>query len=555
MWAAGSTQLPGSPLLQLPYPDGVHLRIFFSPKTLPRLLLPYIHERGPMYGGETFDGVESGVPNSPGAVGRRVIVEFSSPNIGTEFTADHLRSTLIGEFIARTHEAMGWNVTRLNYIGDWGKHIGLLASGWQRFGSEDSLQGSDALGNILDVYAKAVALFKPEQELSRQAKNDEAAKAEIESKGIFAERDAFFKKMEGGDEEALGLWNRWREVSITQFEASYDRLGIRFDEYSGESTVKQETMASVEAILKEKGVCEEIGGSWMINFAKHGDKGKGLGTQPLRGRTGSTTYLLRDIAAALDRYQAYSFDEMIYVVSARQQLHFQQVLMALELMGRQDLAARIRHVGFGGIQGMQTLLKGPRTLDAIIQCVKELVLGSLDDGTEDTKMPEDAKVIASLLVQEMSTRRTHSYTFDPRRAASIEGDFGQRLQNYYAKISSTITGLQTSAATNMEADYSLLEDDIYADILRVMAQYPDVVSATFRSLEPHGMLAYLTRLLDALSAALGEGEDAKAGGSSSMTRQAGEGPEARRAQFELYECAKQVLENGMRLLGFPIPGA
>lgn len=551
-----TSKLPGSPLLQLPYPDGVHLRIFFSPKTLPRLLLPYICERGSSYGGETYHGVN----HDPTEPKKKIVVEYSSPNIGTDFTADHLRSTLIGEFVARTHESMGWDVIRLNYIGDWGKHIGLLAGGWQRFGSEELLQGDQALAHILDIYTKMVELFKPEQELSRQAKNDEATKAEIESKGIFAERDAFFKKMEDGDEEALALWTRWREVSISQFKASYERLGIQFDQYSGESKVKPETMAKVEADLREKEICEEIDGAWMVNFGKHGDQGKPLGTQPIRGRTGSTTYLLRDIAAALDREEAYSFDKMIYVVSARQQLHFQQVSMALELMGREDLAKKIKHVGFGGIQAMHTHLNAPRTLDAIIDGVKALMEGPVEQGGDGNEVSaaepvENSKAIAGLLSQDMSTRRNQGYAFDPRRVRSTEGDSGLKLQHYHTKLSSCIADLRTAEVESTDPDYASLEDDTYADILRVMAQYPDIVSTTFKSLEPHGMLTYLVRLSDALSIALDEEEleaDAGEAGPSSANEAGEQSLEDKRAHLVLFECAKQVLENGMRLLGFPM---
>ncbi|SPO04354.1 uncharacterized protein DNG_07039 [Cephalotrichum gorgonifer] len=550
-------KLPTSPLLSVPYTDGVHLRMFFSKKTISHLLLPYIRERGSSYGAETAHGPAENVAES----GRKIVIEFSSPNLASSFTPDHLRSTLIGEFISRTHESMGWNVTRLNYIGDWGKHIGLLAAGWTRFGSDDQLQGDDPLGHILDVYSQIMDLFKPEQDLSRQAKNDEEAKAEIESRGIFAERDAFFRRMEDGDDEALALWNRWREVSIAHFKAAYDRLGIQFDEYSGESKVKPETIAQVETTLREKGICEEIDGSLMINFSNHGEKGKGLGTQPIRGRTGSTTYLLRDIAAVLDREAEYSFDKMIYVVSARQTLHFQQVLRALELMGREDLAAKIKHISFGGIQSMPAHLKNARTLTTILDGARELILESQSGGEESGSGPAvvgDDEVIAGLLSQDMSSRLTQGYTFDPKKLSLADGDSRPNLLGYLAKLSSTVANLRASGAGDVDPDYTVLEDETYVDILRVMAQYPDVVASTYKSLEPHGVLAYLNRLVYALSARLDEAKpDADPDEAGPST--AGEGdeisPEGRRAQLELYECAKQVLENSLNLLGFPIVNA
>lgn len=531
--------------------------MFFSPKTLPHLVLPYIRERGSSYGAETSHELEDA--GDPGQVGKRVVVEFSSPNMASDFTADHLRSTLIGEFVSQIHAAMGWEVTRLNYIGDWGKHIGLLAAGWPRFGSDDLLQGDDPLGHILDVFAQVTELFEPERDLSRQAKNDEAAKAEIESRGLFAERDDFFKKMESGDGEALALWSRWREISITHFQAAYDRLGIRFDEYSGESKVNPATIAHVETVLREKGICEEIDGSWMVNFSGHGEKGKGLGTQPLRSRTGSTTYLLRDIAAALDREAEYAFDRMTYVVSARQTLHFQQVLRALELMDRGDLAGKMRHVSFGAARGLSTHLKDARTLGGILDGVAALIPEpdrdeEPGDGSAGRAVTGDGRVVAGLLCQDMSSKLTHGYTFDPKKILPGDGDSSPDLLGCYEKLSSTVANLLAEGLDGVEPDYSTLEGEADVDVLRVMAQYPDVVATTFNSLEPHGILAYLSRLALAVTESLEESEpdvDDEAAGPSTESGQDRREPGARRAQMELYECAKQVLGNGMKVLGFP----
>jgi arginyl-tRNA synthetase len=181
-----------------------------------------------------------GGSNTPPAR-KKVIVEFSSPNIAKEFHAGHLRSTIIGAFISNLYSSMGWDVVKMNYLGDWGKQFGLLAVGWEKFGSEELFE-QNPLGHLLDVYARINKLFKPEQEARKQAQDEGKDTSEIESTGLFAQRNAYFKRMEDGEPEAIQLWKRFRDVSIERYISTYARLNIAFDEYSGESQVKQQTV-------------------------------------------------------------------------------------------------------------------------------------------------------------------------------------------------------------------------------------------------------------------------------------------------------------------------
>jgi arginyl-tRNA synthetase len=311
--------------------------VFSASDILPRLLLPYIHDRGVAYGYDDSLGLVDRSSGAPTGERKKVIVEFSSPNMAMEFQTSHLRSTLIGASIANLYERQGWKVVRMNYLGDWGKHIGLLACGYQRFGSEDAFE-KDPMHHLADVYRQIGELFKPEQEASKAAKNDNKDAAEVESQGIYAERDAFFKKMEDGDADAMALWQRFRDATVNYYQHAYARLGIKFDEYSGESQVSQESVSAVETALRDKGVCEESEGSWIINFAKH--DAKGLGVAMMRYRNGTTSYLLRDVAAVLDRDAAFSFDKMIYVVAMEQDNHFGRVIKTLQLMGNEELALK-----------------------------------------------------------------------------------------------------------------------------------------------------------------------------------------------------------------------
>jgi arginyl-tRNA synthetase len=497
------------------------------------VILPFIRARTDSYG-----------KRGPAQPKKKAIVEFSSPNIAKEFHAGHLRSTIIGAFIANLYESMGWEVTRINYLGDWGKQFGLLAVGWQKYGSEELLE-AQPLKHLLDVYVKINAEFRPEEAASKQARDEGKDTAEIESKGLFAERNDFFKKMEDGDTDALALWQRFRDISIERYIDIYARLGIHFDVYAGESQVNPATVLEAEASLKEKGVYKEDQGSWIIDFEQHGSKG--LGTAVLRGRTGTTTYLLRDVAAILDRAKQYEFDEMIYVVSSEQDAYFQRVFKTVQLMGRADIAVKLKHVNFGKVMGMSTRLGKVELLSDILDKCGSAMHDVMRSNAvkyaqvEDPDTVADVVGITAVMVQDMSGKRINNYPFDMSRMTSFEGDTGPYLQYCHARLSSIARKAKAAGIdpAESEIDYSQLQDDHSSGLLRTMGEFPDIIGLAFKTLEPTTILTYLFRLAHQLSS------------SYDVLQVVGapEGQAASVARAALYDTARQVLGNGLRLLG------
>ncbi|KAF6797574.1 arginyl-trna synthetase [Colletotrichum sojae] len=539
------SKFPTSPLYTFPFVDGIHIRIFSHPFILPRLLLPFIADRKELYGGDESFGLRD--PASPDSGRQKVVVEFSSPNMASEFEGRHLRSTINGASIANLYDRMGWDVVRLNYLGDWGKQVALLAVGWEKFGSEEEFQ-KDPIRHLLDVYNKIEEAFKPETEESNKAKADNKSTAEIESRGIYAERNAFFKRLEDGDADATALWKKFRDVYVEDYTKAYARLGIRFDEYAGESQVTSESIAEVEDVLRDKGVLEESDGSWIIDFKKHG--AKGLSTAVIRNRTGTTMYLLRDIAAVLDREKKYGFDKMIYVVTSEQDGHFARVFKAIELMGRVDLAKKLQHVGFGRVQALSQQLGNAHLFgDMLDQCataVKEAI--AADQNGEAPAAAAEPFGITSLVAQDMHTKRSNGYAFDSKKMTEFEGDTGAALQVAYTRLVLTLKELKAAEAAAGDVDYSHLQEEEYTNLLRLMAQYPDVVNAAYKSLEPSAVLAFLYRLVEQLIVCLDddEGEDEEGEEEEEETP---DEAEVDRARAVLYENARQVVENGMRILG------
>jgi arginyl-tRNA synthetase len=464
------------------------------------------------------------------------VVEFSSPNIGMEFDGAHLRSTIIGAYIACQYESMGWDVVRINFLGDWGKHIGLLAAGWSRFSSEDLFE-VDPLRHLVDVYAKINELFKPEQDAAKNLRAQGRDNSEIETYGIFAEKDAFFKKMEDGDPDALALWKRFRHVCVTHYTDLYARLNITFDDYSGESEVGRDTIAEVESILKEKSVYRDSEGAWIIDFEKHGSKG--LGTCIARYRNGTTSYLLRDIAAVLERSRKYSFDNMIYVVSAKQRSHFQRLFRTLELMDHADLADRLRHVSFGKVQGFWPKHGTGVLLGDIFGQCRTAVQKFLeaDEGKKfqggESKLLDNLSATA-LMAQDLSIKRHGNLTFDTTKMVMADGYTGLSLQHWFAKLSLKLHSATVNWGGLERADYSIFEEEEYADVLRLLAQFPGIVKSSFRSLESSIILAYLFHLTHLLSTVWNEEE---------------EDLDQDLTQLAFYETVRQVMENGMNIVG------
>ncbi|KAK5056580.1 hypothetical protein LTR84_012112 [Exophiala bonariae] len=531
-------KFPGSHLMGHPVDDGIHLRFFFSAQILGRLLLPYIIDRGRSYG----------IPNIanhtdlelPKTEPKKILVEFSSPNLGKEFDGLHLRSTIIGAYIASLYESMGHEVTRMNFLGDWGQHIGLLAAGWSRFGSEDALT-ADPLRHLLEVYTQIDELSKSEQANSQELPSDG------QLSGIAAELEANVTALDNADPGAMALWTRFRESSIKSYTDIYARMDIRFDEYSGESEVNHATISEVETTLGDKIVFDETKGGWIIDFSVHETRVLKNGHAKLRNLRGLTTYLLRDIAAALDRSRKHTFHKLFYVVSARQDSHFQQLFAVLELMGQSELADRLQHLSFSTARGLapEEGISGLLLSDILDQCrttVSNLQANKPDRFShyqgQDVLTLCDKLGTTSLMTQELAIRRKDDLIFDIPNIGNVEEETGMSLQDCFAKISVRLQGVIIDQEGLEKSDDDLFEDERYAEILRVLIQFPVTVKSSFEKLDSSPILTHLFRLVASVDYLLDEEGESEASGSNHNI-----------VKLCLYQAVRQVLENGMHLIG------
>jgi arginyl-tRNA synthetase len=496
-------QFPKHSLFQPPVLDGKQLKIFYHSKTFAHLVLAFIQDRNGNYG----IPLPKSITASP-----KVLIEFSSPNIVAELNGKHFRSTLLGAQLVHAYEAQGWEVVKINYIGDWGKPIGLLGAGFERFGSDELLK-TDPIGPLREIYRRMSDLFAPELAASKKARDDERAReeigdsAEIESKGVFAERNAFLSRLENDDEKAMDFWRTFRDASVDNYTMMYSRLHVKFDDYFGESHVfRSETLHEVENKLKEKGICEESEGSLVIHLQNHGSK---HGTAIIRDRTGSSTYLLRELASAIERYRQHAFDRMVYVVANDQHTtHFHRLAKILELLDMGDLASKLQHVPFNESSHLPEFCDPDEPLVHILDRCEEAIQKSVAARSSQllpilASNGEASNLTASAFyAQASSVRRTAELKFDIEKMTSFEP--GTAL--YFLQWSARLSSIEMPMPDLEQEQEHYLDDVDNAVLLRWLAHLPEVVKSAFRNSEPTTLFAYLGNVINQLAECYEEDE-------------------------------------------------
>ncbi|XP_041952108.1 probable arginine--tRNA ligase, mitochondrial [Alosa sapidissima] len=490
----------------IPSRGGIHFRI--NKIILAKKLLEQLHKDPQRFGvqSEIFRGVH----------GRKTLVEFSSPNIAKKFHAGHLRSTIIGNFISNLKVALGNEVIRVNYLGDWGMQFGLLGAGFQRLGSQDKLR-DNPLQHLFDVYVH----------INREAENDEAIQE--------AARE-FFRRLEDGDEQSLSLWKQFREITVDEYKRIYKRLGVHFDHYSGESFHQSKTQDVLQQ-LRDLGLLKVTEkGTGVVDVSPTGD----MSNYAIVQRSdGTSLYITRDIAAALDRKEKYDFDDMIYVTDKSQGVHFRQLFQILLAM-QHPWAERCCHVPFGLVQGMSTRRGEVVFLEDVLDEARNRMLRNMSQSrtTKDLDDPEDTaeKVgISALIVQDFKGPVTSDYKFDWDRVLQSQGDTGVFLQYTHARLRSLIR--MYDGAEESSCDPVLLQDKRSILIFQHLLRYDEVLHQCDQELQPRYLVNFLMTLCHLVASAH---KELPVKGSPSAVAQ---------ARLQLFGGACTVLANGMAILG------
>ncbi|KAF2367550.1 Arginine-tRNA ligase [Trinorchestia longiramus] len=414
---------------------------------------------------------------------QRVLIDFSSPNIAKPFHVGHLRSTFLGHCLSRLHAALGHHVTKLNYLGDWGTQFGLLKYGCDSRGLTRADLQEDAIRKLYEVYVWVNKAAEQDPDINVRA-------------------NEIFAKMESGDPHELDHWRFFRDISLKELQQTYDRLGISFDEYHGESDYNAAKCAPVLRQMEEKGLLEQLpDGRKMFEFVP------GRKVTVVKS-DGSGVYLTRDITAAVDRFQKFSFDRHYYVVDIKQIDHFKALRSALSALGY-SWADRLRHVRFGRIQGLSSRKGAALFLSDLLEDGRHHMLEqqTLTSTTlvsgEDAVTAADVVALSAIVVADLKRRRHKDYHFSWQDALKSTGDTGVRLQ--YAHCRLVQLEQNCGVVFNADADTSSLACHpaalaCVANIIR----FEEVLYEFHESLEPYLLVDYLVKLSNSINQALRE---------------------------------------------------
>ena len=394
-----------------------------------------------------------------------VPIDMSSPNIAKPMSMGHLRSTVIGNSIAKTLEKVGYTPIKINYLGDYGTQFGKLITAYRLWGNEEDVK-KDPITNLFHYYVK----------FHEEAEKD----PKLEDEGRAA-----FKKLENGDEEEIKLWKWFREVSLQEFNRIYKELGVTFDSYNGEAFFNDKMQPVVDE-LREKGLLEESRGAQVVNLGE--DENPAL----ILKSDGSSLYMTRDLAAALYRKKEYDFVMSLYVAGGEQTGHFKQLKQVLKKM-RYDWSDNIHHIPFGLItQGGKKLSTRKGNVVFLDQVLKDAV--SLAEQQIEEKNPNlsNKKQVAhdvgvgAVVFHDLKNDRMDNFDFDLEEVVRFEGDTGPYVQYTNARAQSILR----KANKEISMDNLSLNDDWSFAVAKALADFPAIVEKASEKFEPSIIAKY-----------------------------------------------------------------
>ncbi|KAH1002772.1 hypothetical protein HUJ04_008828 [Dendroctonus ponderosae] len=445
---------------------------------------------------------------------RNMVIEFSSPNVAKPFHYGHLRSTIIGNFLSNLNTFIKNKVTRLNYLGDWGTQFGLIKIGVDHLNYDTETLKNDPIKLLYQSYVHANKLAESDPNIAEQAK-------------------ALFARLEQGSPEDLEAWRQILDFTKDELAKTYSRLGITFDEYNYESMYSAKEISSVIEALRTKNILKK---------QKDGKEVAEIGndrTVSVMKSDGTTLYLTRDIAAAIDRFEKFKFDKMYYVVENGQSDHFNALKSIVSKMDK-PWADRIFHVKFGRIRGMSTRKGTAVFLNDILDECKELVVKKQIE-SPTTKVPitdektSDILGISCVIINDLKQRRQKDYDFDWETILQVKGDTGIKLQYTHCRLTSLEENAGAIPATVCNSE--ILKEEEVTILLKQMAKFQDVLHIANEQLEASVLVTYLFHLCNHISKAL------------KRLQVKGMDPEVASQRLLLFNTAREVLKNGMTILG------
>lgn len=445
---------------------GGYLNFFFDDSDLAKSVLTRIFAEGERYGGTDI------------GKGKTIVLDYSSPNVAKPFHIGHLGTTVIGHSLKRLYAFNGYHCVGVNHLGDWGTQFGKLIVAYRKFGNRAEIEagGIDAL---VALYVR----FHKEAEADPSL-NDEARAA--------------FAALEKGDDECVSLWKWFVQLSLKEYQVTYDQLGITFDSFAGESFYTDKMPAVIEE-LRQKGLLTVDQGATIVDLEKYG-----MPPCIILKSDGSTIYATRDITAALWRRQHYDFDKCIYVTSAGQSLHFAQWFKVIELMGY-PWAKDLIHVPYGtvSIDGAKLATRTGNVVllrDLFSQAVNKIKAIMLEKHSPaaDDEATAEAVGIGAVVFYYLSNNRMRDINFVMDDVLSFEGNTGPYAQYTYARTCSILKKAGGAPGESPKLSSLPLSEQDRALVL-ALSHFPDRVAQALRELEPSVITRYILELCAAFN--------------------------------------------------------
>ena len=453
--------------------------------------------------------------------GKSVCIDYSSPNVAKNFHVGHLRTTIIGNSLYKIHEKLGYKVERINHLGDWGTQFGKLIVAYKAWSSKEQVE-KEGIAELLRIYVK----FHEEAEKNPELE-DEARE--------------WFAKMEQGNEEALAIWQWFKDISLIEYKRVYDLLGIGFDSYNGESFYR-DMCHDVVAELKDKNLLVESEGAKIVDLEEYN-----MAPCLIMKKDGSTIYATRDLAALLYRKRTYDFSKCLYVTGQEQKLHFSQVFKVVELMGYDWAKTEPVHVPYGlvSLEGAKLSTRGGNIiyaediLNEAINKIKE-VIDVKNPDLEDKEEVAKKVGVGAIIFNDLYNQRIKDVSFKWEKILNFDGETGPYAQYTYARAASVLRRAGVESVDN-DIDAEVLSDEFSLALLKEISRFPQVVTDAGERLEPYIVARYVIAVAQAFNKFYNNCqinvEDEK----------------VKKARLKLVCITKNVLKNGLDLLGIQCP--
>lgn len=502
-----------------------------------------------------------------------IVVDYSSPNIAKPMHIGHIRSTIIGDALARIFRALGHPVVADNHLGDWGTQFGKLIVAYRKWLDRDAYK-QDPIAELVRLYQRFVSEEKQEAQalgLGDKSHRPDAAKAAAPEAGADAAGDdddadggdepgqqeavtpllaaarAELAKLQQGDADNLALWREFVDVSLAVFDRTYKRLDVRFDTYHGESFYHPRLHSLVDELLA-KGIAEPSRGA--VICPVEGEPAPLL----IRKADGSFLYGTTDLATIEYRVNTYHPARVLYLVGIPQQLHFRQVFAVGRKMGLGiGQTTELEHIPFGSMrfkdaagnwstgstrQGNVPMLE--EFLDEAIRRARAVAAQKNPD-LPPAELDEVARVvgIGAIKYNDLSRDRLADIHFDIDKALALDGNTAPYIQYAYARLRSIARRAEEAGAR--PADTLTLRIPAERVLGRRLLDYPAIVEQAARTAKPHPLCEYLYELSGAVSTFYNDAPVLKAE------------PDERASRLLLLELAARTLRHGLGLLGIEVP--